>query len=346
MTNDEPQDLRHSISLISTGETLSEEQAAAAFDIIMSGDATLSQIGAFLMGLSLRGETVAEITGAARIMRAKMIPVRAPENALDVVGTGGDRFGTQNISTATAFVVAGCGVPIAKHGNRAASSKSGAADVLSALGVNLDAGVETVERAIREAGIGFLMAPSYHASMRHVGPARAELGIRTIFNILGPLANPASVRRLLVGTFDRKWVEPMASVLNNLGVERAWVIHGDGMDELSTTGPSHVAELRGGTISTMEITPADAGIPTARIDDLLGGSPDENAAAIRAVFDGNPGAFRDIVLYNAAAALLIADIVEDLPSGVARATEAIDSGAAAGTLAKLSKITQQNEGTP
>ncbi|PPR61853.1 MAG: Anthranilate phosphoribosyltransferase [Alphaproteobacteria bacterium MarineAlpha4_Bin2] len=333
-------DLKRLIAKVADGQSLNEAEAAEAFDIIMSGEATPSQIGGFLMALRVNGETVEEITGAARIMRAKMKAVEAPEGAIDVVGTGGDGVGTQNISTATALVVAGCGVPVAKHGNRAASSKSGAADVLSELGINLDADTVTVQHAIQKAGIGFMLAPIYHSAMRYVGPVRVEMGVRTIFNILGPLANPASVKRLLVGTFDRRWIEPMAKVLGNLGAERAWVVHGsDGLDELTTTGPSYVAELKNGKVLAKEISPRDVGLPFASLNDLKGGTPSENAGAIRELLDGRKGAFRDIVLYGAAAALYISGKTPELADGVAIAASAIDDGKAADCLAKLATIT-------
>ncbi len=340
---DSSADFKELIGLVADGTPLTEQQAERAFAIMMSGEATPAQIGGFLMALRVRGETVHEITGAARTMRAKALKVNAPDAAIDIVGTGGDAHGTQNISTATALVVAGCGVPVAKHGNRAFSSRSGAADVLSALGVNLDAPPATVERAITEARIGFLMAPLYHAAMRHVGPARAELGVRTIFNILGPLSNPASVKRLLVGTFDSRWAEPMARVLGNLGAERAWVVHGaDGLDELTTTGPSQVAEYRDGGVRNFVLSPEDAGLPRASLDDLKGGSPEENAAAIRALLDGARGPFREIVLLNAAAALVVAGQAEDLKSGVGLAADSIDDGMAADALERLVAITNED----
>ena len=338
--SDADKNFKRLIAIVAEGQSLDETQAAEAFNIVMSGEATPSQIAGFLMALRVRGETVNEITGAARTMREKMLPVRAPADAMDVVGTGGDGIGTQNISTATALVVAGCGIPVAKHGNRAASSKSGAADVLSELGINLEADIATVERAIREAGIGFLLAPVYHSAMRYVGPARVEMGVRTIFNILGPLANPASVKRLLVGTFDRRWVEPMAQVLGNLGVERAWVVHGaDGLDELTTTGSSYVAELADGKVTMKEVSPKDAGLPLATLDDLKGGTPAENAASIRDMLGGKKGAFRDIALFGAAAALYIAGKTPELGDGVSVAAAAIDDGKSAAALEKLSAIT-------
>jgi anthranilate phosphoribosyltransferase len=332
-------DLKPMLATVADGVSLSESEAEQAFDIIMSGNATPSQIGAFLMALRLRGETVEEITGAARTMRAKATPIAAPENAMDIVGTGGDAIGTHNVSTATALVVAGCGVPVAKHGNRAFTSKSGAADVLSALGLNLDADFEIIRQAIAEANIGFLMAPRHHGAMRNVGPTRVEMGVRTIFNILGPLSNPASVTRLLVGTFDRKWIEPMATVLGKLGATRAWVVHGaDGMDELTTTGPSFVAALDGGQITTFEVTPEDAGLDRVSLDDLKGGSPEENAAVIRAMLSGETGPLRDIVALNAAAALVVAGKAVDLRAGAALATIAIDNGGAKAALDKLISI--------
>jgi len=333
------QDFRQLLAKVADGSALSEQEAERAFDIMMSGDATPSQMGGFLMALRVRGETIEEITGAVRVMRAKAIHVTAPDGAMDIVGTGGDASGTYNVSTTTALVVAGCGVPVAKHGNRAASSKSGAADVLSALGVDIEADFDKVEQAIREANIGFLMAQRHHGAMRNVGPTRVELGTRTIFNILGPLSNPASVKRLLVGCFSRHWIEPMARVLGKLGAERAWVVHGsDGLDELTTTGPSYVVEYNAGAVSAFEVTPGDAGLPEARPEDLKGGTPEENAAALRGVLDGDASAYRDIVLYNAAAALVVAGKAADLREGARIAADSIDSGKARNALAKLVSI--------
>ena len=326
--------------MVAEGRSLSESDAARAFDVMMSGDASPAQIGAFLMALRLRGETVEEITGATKTMREKSLKVTAPPDAMDIVGTGGDAHGTHNVSTTTAFVVAGCGVPVAKHGNRAFSSKSGAADVLSELGIDMETPPERVQQSIAEAGIGFLLAPIYHSAMRHVGPARAEMGVRTIFNILGPMSNPATVKRLLVGTFGAHWLEPMAQVLGNLGAERVWVVHGsDGMDELTTTGPTHVAEFAGGKIRTFEVTPEDAGLPQASLDDLKGGTPAENAAAIREVLKGAAGAFRDIVLLNAGAALMVAGRVDTLRDGAEAAAKSIDEGAAAAALDRMLTLT-------
>lgn len=326
---------------LAAGETLDEAAAHEAFAIIMSGDATPAQIGAFVMALRVRGETVEEITGAVRAMREKALMVAAPDGAIDLVGTGGDAAGTFNISTAAALVVAACGVPVAKHGNRALSSRCGAADVLAALGVNIDADIASVERAIREARIGFLMAPRHHSAMRHVAGPRTELGIRTIFNLLGPLSNPAGVRRQFSGAFARQWIEPMAHVLARLGSERAWVVHGsDGLDELTTTGPSFVAELDDGVVHTFEITPEDVGLPRAQPEDLKGGDAETNAAAMRALLGGEHGPFRDVVLLNAAGALVVAGTAFDLRDGIAMAAEAIDSGAARTTLARLVEISR------
>ena len=339
MTADMTQ-LKALLAAVADGRALSEAEAQLGFDVMMSGNATPAQMGAFLMALRVRGETVDEITGAARTMRAKATHVKAPDNAVDLVGTGGDNVGTWNVSTASALVVAGCGVPVAKHGNRAFSSRAGSADVLSALGVNLDCDLRLIERAIAEAGVGFMMAPRHHSATRHVAGARVELGTRTIFNILGPLSNPAGVRRLLVGVFARKWIEPMARTLGNLGAIRAWVVHGsDGLDELTTTGPSHVAELKDGAVRVFDVTPEDAGLKRAKLDELKGGLPADNAAAMQALLDGKPGPFRDIVRLNAGAALLIAGKAADLKAGAAMAADAIDTGKAKAALAKLVAIT-------
>ena len=327
------------VAKAATGESLSADDAAAAFDLMMSGEATDAQIGGFLMALRVRGETVDEITGAAKTMRAKALAVKAPDDAIDVVGTGGDAKGTYNISTCSALVVAGAGVPVAKHGNRSVSSKSGSADVLEALGVKLDIGPELVSKCIYEAGVGFMFAPGHHAAMKHVMPARKDLATRTIFNLLGPLTNPAGAKRELLGVFAKEWVEPIAHVLNNLGSERVWVVHGaDGLDELTTTGTSHVAELRDGQVRTFDVTPHDAGLPTAVMDDLLGGDGAQNAQAIRDVLAGQAGAFRDIVVLNAAAALVVADKAPDLKAGAALAARSIDEGLAQACLDKLVAI--------
>jgi anthranilate phosphoribosyltransferase len=321
------------------GEKLSETESAAAFDAMMSGDATPAQMGAFLAALRVRGETVEEITGAARTMRAKMLKVEPPEGAIDIVGTGGDNQGSFNVSTAAAIVVAGAGVPLAKHGNRNFSSLSGAADILQALGVNLDAEPGVVRRAMFEAGIGFLMAPKYHGAMRHVGPTRVELGARTIFNLLGPISNPAGVKRQLVGVYAAQWVKPLAEVLGKLGSEHAWVVHGDGLDEITTAGKTQVAEWKDGKLASFEISPEMAGLPRARLSDLKGGDPAANAARLKALLEGEAGPLRDIVLLNAAAGLVVAGRAIDLKAGVARASQSISSGNAKRALAKLVAIT-------
>jgi anthranilate phosphoribosyltransferase len=333
-------DFKNVLARVAVGGALNQAQAEAAFDFLMSGKASPAQTGGFLMALRMRGETVDEITGAARAMRAKAVPVKAPDGAIDIVGTGGDAAGTFNISTGAALVVAACGVPVAKHGNRALSSKSGSADVLRELGVNLDAPFETVARAIREAGIGFMMAPRHHTAMKHVAAARVELGVRTIFNLLGPLTNPAGVKRQFTGVFARKWIEPLARVLGNLGTEKAWVVHGDdGLDELTTTGISHVAALENGTVTTFQVTPDDAGLERVEPAALTGGSPAVNAAAIKDLLAGKAGPYRDAVLYNAAGALIVAGRAETLKEGVAQAARAVDDGKARATLDRLVTIT-------
>ena len=335
-------DLKPLLAKVADGASLTVDEAETAFTIIMSGQATEAQIGAFLMALRVRGETVDEITGAVRTMRAKALAVKAPEGAIDVVGTGGDGSGTYNISTAAAIVVAGSGVPVAKHGNKALSSKSGAADVLTALGVNIDADLSLVERAIAEAGIGFLMAPRHHSAMKYVGPARVEMGTRTIFNLLGPLSNPAGVTRQFAGVFARDWIEPMANVLNNLGCEGAWIVHGsDGLDEMPTTGPTFVAELKAGKVTTFEVSPEDAGLGVASPEDLKGGDGAHNAKALTAVMYGEPGPYRDVTLYNAAAALIVAGKAKDLKQGVEIAAAAIDRGQAKAALDKMVAITNE-----
>ena len=328
------------LGLVAGGARLNVDDARQAFDIMMSGNATPSQMGGFLMAMRVRGETVDEITGGALTMRAKVLGVKAPADAIDIVGTGGDAKGTWNVSTCSALVVAGCGVPVAKHGNRALSSKTGAADVLTALGVNIDCDMRLIERAINEAGVGFLMAPRHHGAMRHVGPTRVELGTRTIFNLLGPVSNPAGVKRQLLGVFAREWVEPLAHVMGKLGSERVWVMHGsDGLDEITLTGPTYVSELKDGKVTSFEIAPEDAGLGRVKFEELKGDDPTTNAVALRAVLNGAKGAFRDIVLFNSAAALVIAGKAIDLKAGVALAAEAIDSGKARAVLAKLIEIT-------
>jgi anthranilate phosphoribosyltransferase len=337
-------DLKPLLARVAAGGALSESEAEAAFDIIMSGNATPSQMGALLMALRVRGETVDEITGAVRIMRAKALTIDAPPGTIDTVGTGGDGSGSFNISTASALVVAGSGVPVAKHGNRAFSSKSGAADVLSALGVNIDADMAVVRRCLWEIGFCFLMAPRHHSAMRHVGPTRVELGTRTIFNLLGPMSNPAQVRRQLVGVFAPEWVVPMAEVLGRLGAERAWVVHGSGLDELTTAGVTTVAEFKDGKVTSFEVTPEEVGLPRVPLDALKGGDPAHNARLMREVLGGAPGALRDVVLLNSAAALVVAGRAEDLRAGVAMAARSLDSGAAGQVLDRLVAMTNEGSG--
>jgi anthranilate phosphoribosyltransferase len=320
---------------------LTRAEAEVAFGALFEGAATPAQMGGLLMALRTRGETVEEYTAAASVMRAKCHAVRAPEDAIDIVGTGGDGKGTLNISTAAALVVAGAGVTVAKHGNRNLSSRSGAADALTELGLNVMVGPEVVERGLAEAGIGFMMAPMHHPATRHVAPVRAELGTRTIFNILGPLTNPAGVRRQLTGAFSAALIRPMAETLRALGSVKAWLVHGeDGTDEMSIAGPTQVVALEGGALRAFVVTPADAGLPVHPFDAILGGTPAENAAALRALLDGAAGAYRDAVLLNAAAALIVADRAAALPEGVALARASIDSGAARARLATLAAITR------
>lgn len=320
-------DFKSLIAKVAGGETLNVEEARAAFDVMMSGEATPSQMGGFLMGLRLRGETIEEITGAASTMRAKVLPVKAPADAIDIVGTGGDGAGTYNISTCAALVAASCGLKVAKHGNRALSSKSGAADVLMALGVNIDIDPGKISECIDKAGVGFMFAPAHHAAMKHVGPTRVELGTRTVFNLLGPLSNPAGTKIQVVGVFSPDWVEPLAHVLKNLGATRIWVVHGEGLDELTTTGETQVASLENGKVETFTITPEDAGLARAKLADLKGGDAEENARALTSVLNGEPSAYRDIVLLNTAAALLVAGEAKHLKQGAEIAAKAIDTGA-------------------
>jgi anthranilate phosphoribosyltransferase len=296
-------------------------------------------MGALLMALRVRGETVDEITGAVTAMRDKMLRVAAPADAIDVVGTGGDASGSFNISTCAALIVAGAGVPVAKHGNRALSSRSGAADVLAALGVNIDLSPEGISRCIKQVGIGFMFAPAHHPAMKNVGPTRVELGTRTIFNLLGPLSNPAGVKRQMVGVFSRQWIEPLALVLKNLGSEAVWVVHGsDGLDEVTTAGPTYVAALENGAVRTFEITPEELGLERVKPAALRGGSAKENAQALVDVLKGKGGALRDVAILNAAAALMVAGRAKDLKQGLALAQTSIDSGEAAGRLQRLVAI--------
>jgi len=332
-------DLKSIIAKVATGATLSREEAASAFDRMMSGEATPSQLGGLLMVLRVRGETVDEITGAVSAVRAKMLKVEAPAGAVDVVGTGGDGSGSVNVSTCASFIVAGTGIPVAKHGNRALSSRSGAADVLSSLGVKIDITPEQVGRCIAEAGIGFMFAPSHHPAWKNVGPTRVELATRTIFNLLGPLANPAGVKRQMVGVFSKQWVLPLAQVLKNLGSESVWVVHGsDGLDEITLTGPTFVAALEGDTIRSFEVSPEDVGLKRVAGEALKGGDAAANAVALKSVLDGMPSPYRDVALLNAAAALVVAGRARDLKEGMTLGTRSIDDGAAAERLNRLIAI--------
>ncbi|WP_439594787.1 anthranilate phosphoribosyltransferase [Falsiroseomonas sp.] len=324
------------LARLAAGEKLAESEAEVAFGMIMAGEATPAQIAGLLMAMRVRGETVAEMTGAVRAMRARMVAVEVPPDAMDIVGTGGDAAGTLNISTAAALVVAGCGVKVAKHGNRALSSRSGAADALSALGIPvMETPLEALPRVLEEAGMVFLMAPRHHSALRHAAGPRVELGTRTIFNLLGPMASPARVTRQMTGVFAPEWLRPMAETLARLGTERAWLVHGMGLDELTLAGPSQVVELRDGRIREFEVAPEQAGLPRAPTSALKGGDPAENAAALQALLEGTPGAYRDCVLLNAAAALVVAGRVDDIRAGVPLAATSIDSGAALAVLNRL-----------
>lgn len=334
------QTLKPFIAKAADGQSLTREEAVAAFQVMMSGEATPSQIGGLLMALRVRGETVDEITGAVTVMRANMAKVSAPSEALDIVGTGGDHAGTLNISTCSAFVLAGCGEVVAKHGNRALSSKSGSADVLMALGVNVDLKPNEIGPVIEAAGLGFMFAPTHHAAMRFVGPSRVELGTRTIFNLLGPLSNPAGVRKLLVGVFSPHWLRPIAETLQALGTEAAWVVHGDGLDEMTTTGSTEIVALADGEISEFSITPEEVGLKRWTLADLKGGDAAQNALALKAVLAGEAGAYRDTVILNSAGALVMSGKAKDLAGGIALASEAIDSGKALAALERLAAVTQ------
>jgi anthranilate phosphoribosyltransferase len=334
--------LREIIGKVATGATLTVDEMQLALEMMTAGEATPAQMGAFLMALRVRGETVEEITGAAKLMRAKMTKVEAPKGAVDIVGTGGDGIGTFNVSTCASLVAAGAGVPIAKHGNRSVSSLSGASDVLAALGVKLDVPPSRIAEEIREAGVGFIWAPMHHAALKHWAPIRGELGIRTVFNLLGPICNPAGVTRQVVGVFSWQWVEPIANVLHNLGSEHVWVVHGhDGLDELTTTGATEVAELKDGKITVFEVTPADAGLAPAKLADLRGGDAATNAGAVRRLLAGERSPFRDIVLLNAGAALVVGGKAANLTDGVALAAHSIESGAAAKALEMLVTVSNR-----
>lgn len=329
-------DIKKALDRIGSGKDLTGEEMRSVMSTIMAGEATPSQIGGFLMGMRVKGETVGEIAAAVSILREKMVKVEAPEDAIDIVGTGGDGAETLNISTATAIVVAAAGVPVAKHGNRALSSKSGASDVMQALGIKIDIPPEKISQCIREAGIGLMFAPAHHPAMKHVGPVRVELGVRTMFNLLGPQSNPAGARRYLLGVYDREWVEPVAAALLANRAVAAWVVHGDGgLDELSTTGPSFVAQIKDGNLTSFEVTPEEAGVARSSVEDLKGGDPSYNAGRMRELLAGAPGPYREVVLLNAAAAFVVAGRAETLKDGVVLAAAEIDSGRAGETLARL-----------
>lgn len=332
-------DMKSTLAQVASGEALDQKTAEQTFDIIMSGDATPVQIGALLMGLRVRGETIDEIAGAVKVMRSKMVRVAAPEGAVDLVGTGGDASGTYNISTCASFVVAGMGIPVAKHGNRALSSKSGAADTLMALGVNLELKPDQISTCIDKAGLGFMFAPAHHSAMKHVGPARVELGTRTIFNLLGPMSNPASVKRQMVGVFDEKWLEPLAHTLARLGSDKAWIVHGsDGLDEITTTGPSYCAALENGVVKRFVIEPVALGLKQASPADLVGGDADHNATALKRVLDGEQSAHRDIVLLNSAATAVVAGRADTISDGLEMARTSIDEGKARAAMDALVSV--------
>ena len=333
--------LKPHIAKVAAGKTLSFEEAREAFDIIMSGDATPGQIGGFLMALRVRGEAVSEISGAVATMRDKMLRVEAPAGAVDIVGTGGDGSHSLNISTASAFVIAGAGVPVAKHGNRGLSSQTGSADVLTGLGIKIDLTPEAIGDCIARAGVGFMFAPSHHPAMKHVGPVRGELGTRTILNLLGPLSNPAGVGRQMVGVFAPEWIVPVAEALKALGADHAWVAHGDGYDEITTTGETDVAELVGGAIRTFKLTPEMVGLKRHTKQDLRGGDASYNAEALRRLLSGAPGAYRDTVLMNAGAGLVVAGRAATLEDGVKQAATAIDTGKARAVLETLVKVSNE-----
>ena len=332
--------VKSSLTALIAGERPSPSAIQACFTAIMDGDVGEAQMAAFLIALKMRGEQVDDIAAAASVMRDKALTIQASDDAMDIVGTGGDGFGTYNISTASAFVIAGCGIPVAKHGNKAVSSKSGAADVLSAVGITIDCPFEQLETALKDAHICFLMAPRHHAAMRHVGPVRAELKIRTIFNLLGPLSNPALVNRIMVGVYDAHWLRPFAEALKQLGTSHAWIVHGaNGLDEMSTTGENQICALADGVISDFTLHPEELGIAVTSIDALKGGDADVNAAALRKVLDGETGPYRDIVLLNATAGLVATGHESDMKIALGRAQDSLDSGAARTALAKLIEIT-------
>jgi anthranilate phosphoribosyltransferase len=336
MTAAPPFDAKTLLGAIAGGRALTEDEMFHGLDRMTAGEATPAQMGAFLMGLRVRGESVAELAGAARLLRSRMLAVQAPPDAVDIVGTGGDGLKTYNVSTCAALVAAGAGLIVAKHGNRSVSSLSGASDVLTALGVKIDLTAEQIGAVIDKAGVAFLWAPMHHPAMKVWAPIRAELGLRTLFNLMGPICNPAGVTRQIVGVYAAEWVEPIAQVLGKLGARHAWVVHGrDGLDELSTTGPTLVAELQDGKVRTFEVTPEESGLARATLEDLKGGDAAANAAALKEVLAGARGAYRDIVLLNAGAALVVGGKAQTLREGVSLAARSIDSGAAKAALKRL-----------
>jgi anthranilate phosphoribosyltransferase len=332
--------LKPCLAALAAGATLSESESEAVFAAMMDGEATSAQIAASVTAMRVRGETRAELTGAVRAMRARMLGIAGPPGAVDVCGTGGDGFATLNVSTAVAFVVAACGVPVAKHGNRALSSRSGAADVLACLGIGTDTSLVRQQALLRSPGLAFLFAPNHHPALRHAAAARAELGFRTLFNLLGPLSNPAGVTRQLTGVYDPAWLVPMAETLGALGTETAWLVHGAGLDELSLAGPTEVVAWRGGALRRFTVTPEEAGLPAAPVEAIRGGAPAANAAALVALLQGEKSPYRDTVLLNAAAALIVADRAGVLREGTERAGAAIDSGAALNLLETMRRATQ------
>ncbi|PHQ69669.1 MAG: anthranilate phosphoribosyltransferase [Sneathiella sp.] len=336
------QNFKALVGKVAAGQSLTVDETKRAFNIILSGDATPSQMGAFLMGLHVRGETVDELVGAVSVLRERATYITVPEDTVDVVGTGGDGHGTQNISTAAAFVTAGAGVPVAKHGNKAASSRSGTADVQAVLGINTECDFALTQRAVAEAGIGFMVAYRHHGAMRHVGPTRTELGIRTIFNLLGVMSNPAAVKRQLIGVYDPRWMRPMAETLRELGSKHIWVTYGsDGLDELTTTGPSEVVEMKDGAITEFTVTPEEVGLKKVTLADLKGGTPEDNAKALMALLRGAAGAYRDVALLNAGAAIMIGGKCETLADGVELAAQSIDSGRALQAFEDLKRISNE-----
>ena len=330
------------IAKVATGAALTREEARIAFDMLLSGDVTAAQAGAFLMALRVRGEALDEIVGAVSAMRGKMLKVKAPKGAMDIVGTGGDQSGSYNVSTLASIIVAACGVPVAKHGNRAASSKSGSADVLAALNIQLGLSPEHLTQCLEEAGLCFMFAQTHHASMRNVAAARVELGTRTLFNLLGPLSNPAGVTTHLIGVPSEIWLEPLTQVLHELGSTNVWTVHGsDGLDEVTTTGPTHVAALKNGKVERFTIHPDDAGLPVAKFEDLKGGDPEHNARHLKAVLDGEKTPYRDIGVLNAAVALVVANKASTIKEAAEVAQEAVDSGKAKTVLKRLSLVSNR-----